>query len=99
MAIVTAADIKAWANIDVLDEELVPVIAAVEAALTVSHALPVPAPADVKQAIVMQVARLWKRRTTIEGVSSFGNDFAMRVNRYDPDIDALLDPYRKWVGA
>jgi len=75
------------------------VVAAVEAALTLSHDIPDAWPADVRQAVIMQAARLWKRRTTIEGVTSFGQDFAIRVNRFDPDIDSLLAPYVKWVCA
>lgn len=59
--------------------------------------LHVPAPpADAVQGVLMQCARLYRRRFTPEGISTFGTDFALRVNRFDPDIDALLDRYKRW---
>lgn len=43
-------------------------------------------------AIIMQCARLWKRRDTPEGRSAFGGDIAVTITSLDPDVDALLVP-------
>lgn len=102
MAIVSAADVAAWADIDlsVADTTVMDgVIAAVEAALALGYDVPEPVPADIVQAVLMQSARLYQRRYTVHGIAQFGDAYATRVSRFDPDIDSLLDPYRKWVGA
>lgn len=43
-------------------------------------------------AVLMQTARLWKRRETPEGRSAFGGDVAVTITAFDPDIHALLRP-------
>lgn len=62
---------------------------------------PVPVrPIEVVHAIVMSAARLWRRRTTPEGVLpayQSGSDMGvipLRVSRIDPDIEALIEQYR-----
>lgn len=51
-------------------------------------------PAEVEQAALMLAARLFKRRTSPEGIIT-NSDFGMlRVGRVDPDVQALLSPYR-----
>jgi hypothetical protein len=55
-------------------------------------------PAPVKQATLIQAARIYKRRDSPEGVLGGGLDFpAIRVGtRIDPDVEMLLAPYRKF---
>jgi hypothetical protein len=59
------------------------------------------APPDVKQAELVQAARLWKRRETPLGVLS-NTDLGTfeRLSKADPDVQALLAPYSRtttWV--
>lgn len=61
-----------------------------------SHNLPATYPVDVEQAILMLTSRLWLRRDTPNGISSFGDFGAVRVTNYDPDINLLLEPYKRW---
>jgi hypothetical protein len=52
-------------------------------------------PAAIKTATLMQAHRLYKRissPTGVEGVADFG---PVRVSRVDPDISALIQPYRR----
>jgi hypothetical protein len=48
---------------------------------------------DYDLAITMQCARLWKRKSSPEGVISNSEFGAIRVTRFDSDIERLLDPY------
>lgn len=57
--------------------------------------LPVTYPVEIEQAILMQATRLWNRRKTADGLS-MGEFGAVRVGSYDPDIEALLAPFRRW---
>lgn len=54
-------------------------------------------PAPVKKATMIQAARLFKRRHSPEGILGGSEQFgAVRVgSRLDPDVQALLDPYRR----
>lgn len=53
-------------------------------------------PAAVKQATILQAARIFTRLDSPLGVAGFGEMGAMRVSRFlDPDVDALLKPYRR----
>lgn len=53
-------------------------------------------PNAVKQATILQAARLFTRLDSPLGVAGFGEMGAMRVSRFlDPDVDALLKPYRR----
>lgn len=52
-------------------------------------------PEAVTQAALMQSSRLFARLDSPLGVAGFGDLGAMRVSRYvDPDVEALLQPYR-----
>lgn len=52
-------------------------------------------PANVKQACILQAARIFKRNDSPLGVAGFGDMGVMRVSsRIDPDVAQLLDPYR-----
>lgn len=50
----------------------------------------------VRRACVMLTARLFKRRSSVEGVAGFGDLGAVRVSSVDPDIEQLIAPYRDW---
>lgn len=57
-------------------------------------------PEPVTQACLMLVARLAKRQHSPEGVAGFGEFGVVRVtNRLDPDIAAMLQPYRWPTGG
>jgi len=51
-------------------------------------------PAAVKQACRLQVARVFKRADSPLGVAGFGEFGVVRVTQLDPDVKALLAPYR-----
>lgn len=51
-------------------------------------------PSDVKQAALIQGARIFGRRESVHGVLGAG-DFVVRVsNQLDPDVAEMLSPYR-----
>ena len=51
-------------------------------------------PADVKEAALIQAARVFGRKYSHNGVIGFG-DFVVRVsNRLDPNVEQMLAPYR-----
>jgi hypothetical protein len=52
-------------------------------------------PTDIKQATVILSGRLFKRLDSVLGVAGFGDLGAVRVSRFDPDIEALISPYKK----
>lgn len=53
-------------------------------------------PPTIFQAVVMQSARLYKRRSSPEGVAGFGDLGIVRVTTFDPDIEAMLNPDLGW---
>lgn len=58
-------------------------------------------PAPVKQAVLIQASRLWKRKDAPFGVAGsveFGSELRL-LARLDPDVESLLRPYRRnwWV--
>lgn len=56
-------------------------------------------PTAVKQAAVLLSMRQFKRYDSPLGVAGFGDIGVMRVGRVDPDVEALLMPFKKLVGA
>ena len=56
-------------------------------------------PTSVKQACVLLAMRQFKRYDSPLGVAGFGDIGVMRVGRVDPDVEALLMPFKKLVGA
>jgi len=52
-------------------------------------------PVAIKQATVLLSARIFKRNDSPGGVMGFGDLGIIRVGRMDPDIDKLIQPYRK----
>jgi hypothetical protein len=57
------------------------------------------APTSVKQATILLAMRQFKRYDSPLGVAGFGDIGVMRVGRVDPDVEALLMPFKKLVGA
>lgn len=52
-------------------------------------------PMAVKQATILQAARIFKRNDSPLGVAGFGDMGVVRVGaRLDPDVQHLVDPYR-----
>ena len=52
-------------------------------------------PMAVKQATILQAARIFKRNDSPLGVAGFGDMGVIRVGaRLDPDVQHLVDPYR-----
>lgn len=56
-------------------------------------------PTAVKQATILLAMRGWKRYDSPLGVAGFGDIGVMRVGRVDPDVEALLMPFKKVIGA
>ena len=46
-------------------------------------------PDSAHEACLFHAARLYRRRDTVDGTLSFGDMGAIRVGRFDPDIEAL----------
>lgn len=57
------------------------------------------APTSVKQACILLAMRQFKRYDAPMGVMGFGDIGVMRVGRVDPDVEALLMPFKKVIGA
>lgn len=53
------------------------------------------APTPIKQATVILASRIFKRNDSPLGVAGFGDLGVMRVGRLDPDVEALIAPYKK----
>lgn len=52
-------------------------------------------PTAIKQATILQAARIFKRNDSPLGVAGFGDMGVVRVGaRLDPDVQHLVDPYR-----
>jgi hypothetical protein len=56
-------------------------------------------PIDIKQATILLGMRLFKRYDSPLGVAGFGDIGAIRVGRIDPDVDALIMPFKKVSAA
>jgi hypothetical protein len=52
-------------------------------------------PDAITQACLILAARVYKRKDSPDGVSNWGDFGVIRVGRTDPDVVALLDPYRR----
>jgi hypothetical protein len=52
-------------------------------------------PTAVKQATVILGSRIFKRLDSPLGVAGFGDIGVMRVGKLDPDVEALIMPYKK----
>lgn len=52
-------------------------------------------PMSVQQATIISALRTYKRLDSPLGVAGFGDMGAIRVTRVDPDVQAMLAPYRR----
>jgi hypothetical protein len=52
-------------------------------------------PTAIKQATVLASLRAYKRYESPTGVLGFSDMGVVRVGRLDPDVQRLIDPYRK----
>lgn len=93
---VTAANVALWGKftLPAADELalLDRVIAAVTEHIYEHYRVSNPMTDTQELAIILQSARLWKRRDTPEGVIAFDELGAVRVSRLDPDVDMMLRP-------
>jgi len=94
---VTANDVATWGRFPVpvddteLDLLTVTVAAATEQ-LARNFYIDEPMTDAQKTAVTMQAARIWARRNTPEGRSSFGGDIAVSVVAFDAGVYELLEP-------
>jgi hypothetical protein len=56
-----------------------------------------PAPIQIKQATLIQAARIFKRADSPLGVAGFGDMGAIRVGKVDPDVAQLIRPFKKYA--
>ncbi|HSS11149.1 MAG TPA: head-tail connector protein [Acidimicrobiales bacterium] len=54
-------------------------------------------PDDMHQAALLQAARWYRRRDSLDGTVGWGDLGAIRVGRIDPDVEALAGAYFKVV--
>jgi len=52
-------------------------------------------PIAIKQATILMALRQFKRYDSPLGAAGFGDLGVMRVSRYDPDVEALIGPWKK----
>lgn len=52
-------------------------------------------PAQVKQATIIMTLRQYKRYDSPLGIAGWGDLGAVRVGKFDPDMQMLLNPFRK----
>jgi hypothetical protein len=109
--VITDADVAAWLKLtaDPLPEALTVAVASVNATarrrcLDVLFDSdgdgedddPIILPSDLKLGLIMQAARLYRRSETPDGIAGFADEgTAVRVVRFDPDIDAQLIDFLK----
>lgn len=94
---VTAAQVAAWGRFSVPTDPtelavLEALVSGVQSQLGRLYYLDDPLTDDQTTAILLQSARLWARRNTPEGRSSFGGDVAVSVTKADDDVEMLLVP-------
>jgi hypothetical protein len=98
---ITANDVFAWmgtpAPSDAALQSMAGVVDAVYANLSKTHTAPDPADSDYTLAVTMMCARLWKRKSSPEGVIANSEFGAIRVTRFDSDIERMLDPFANFV--
>lgn len=100
MAWPTVDTVACWAQLDLDDGDRTVMLNVIDAVIEhVAHAYDVDEddpPLDVRQAVTMQSARIYKRRETPTGLAGFGEGFVARVTKLDPDVARLLEPYEIW---
>lgn len=61
-----------------------------------AYTLPATWTQDIELAVIMQTARLLKRRATPEGTFAVSDFGTIRMSGYDPDVSSLLAPYKSY---
>lgn len=93
---VTAADVALWGKFDTpTGAELAMlerVVAAVTEHIETYYVVSDPLTDTQELAVLLQAARLWKRRDTPQGTAAFADIAAIRVDRLDGDVAVLLAP-------
>lgn len=56
-------------------------------------------PEDIRTATIIRATAIFKRKEAPYGVAEFGEFGPVRISRNDPDVVALLTPYRRVVVA
>jgi len=96
---VTAATVATWSKFPTpLGDDLTLlelVVAAVTAHIEDNYTVNDPLTEPQELAVIMQAARVWRRRDTPEGVIAFDELGAVRVSRLDPDVAEMLRP--RWA--
>jgi hypothetical protein len=89
-----------FTRIRAVDNNVFPMYMLSEATVRITGTFGWPAvPVDVKQACLLLAMRQFKRYDSPLGVAGFGDMGALRVGRTDPDVEALLSPYKRAVAA
>lgn len=98
---ITVADIKAWGKITTSSDDALiqAVLDAVVDHVETLHDLPSSYSPAARQAVIMQCARLWKRRDTPEGVLNFQDSGVIRIGNLDNDVQTMLAPFRRFEFA
>jgi len=98
---ITAEDVFKWMGTPspsaAATESMAKVVAAVVSNAAKTHTVPDPDDPDYDLALTMMSARLWKRKSSPEGVIASSEFGAIRVTKFDSDIERMLDPYANLV--
>lgn len=98
---ITTDELREWSGVTASDPGTV---AALDEAVASANALivrrcrddlPVPWPAEVHTAALIEGARQLKRRGSPEGVAGLGDFGMVRVSAWDPTVEANLSPWLK----
>jgi len=98
---ITSDDVFSWMGTptvtEAATESMTKVVDAISANIAKTHTEPEFEDPDYDLGITMQCARVWKRKSSPEGVIANSEFGAIRVTRLDPDIERMLDPYANFV--
>lgn len=105
MALVSVDELSLWQGLDTPAtgsqqwENKQSVLDAVETKIGHNFTLPDPLPEDARLGILIQTARVLKRKDSPQGIEDFGEFGAVRISRVDPDVEELLSAYKVWSFA
>lgn len=54
-------------------------------------------PERCHEACLLDASRIYRRRDSLDGTLAWGDAGAIRVGRFDPDVDRLYDSVGPWV--
>lgn len=99
----TTSDLIAWLGLGTqlsaqddasLNDAVNVALSAIERRVTI----PDEYPDEVRLAVIITAARLYKRRMTPEGVAGFGDLGVVRVSAIDMDVEQMIDPFLTLTG-